>query len=68
MAITKLIILAKTYGASREDKTELLILVSDLMVNSRLKILNGISMDFIECLNKTAKKKGHFLYIRAGLF
>ena len=38
------------------------------MVNSRLKILDGISMDFIECLNEDAKKKGHFLYIRAGLF
>ena len=27
-------------------------------------MLNGISMEFMECLNKDAKKKGHFLYIR----
>ena len=35
------------------------------MVISRLKILNGISMEFMECLNEDAKKekKGHFLYI-----
>ena len=36
-----------------------------------LKMLNGISMEFIECLNKDAKKNiGHFLYInsRAILF
>ena len=34
------------------------------MVNSRLKILNGICMDFMEYLNEDVKKKGHFLYIR----
>ena len=35
------------------------------------KILNGISVEFMECLNEnTKKKKGHFLYIggRAILF
>ena len=39
---------------------ELLMLVSDFMVNSRLKILNGICMEFMECLNKDAKKKDTF--------
>ena len=41
-------------------------LVSDFMVNSRLKILNGISTKFMECLNENTQKeeeKGHFLYI-----
>ena len=34
------------------------------MVNSRLKILYGISTEFMECLNNDVwKKKGHFLYI-----
>ena len=39
-------------------------LVSDFMMNAGLKILNGISMDFMECLNKDVKQKWHFLYIR----
>ena len=43
---------------------ELLMLVLEVMV---IKILNGISMEFMECLNEGAKKKkkkkGHFLYI-----
>ena len=38
-------------------------LVSEFIVNSRLKILNSISMEFMECRNKDPKKKGHFLYI-----
>ena len=41
-------------------------LVSDFMANSRLKILNGFSMKFMECLNENTQKeeeKGHFLYI-----
>ena len=32
-------------------------LVSDFMVNSGLKILYGISMEFMECLNKDAYKE-----------
>ena len=32
-------------------------LISDVMVISRLKILNSISMEFMECLNEDAKKK-----------
>ena len=45
---------AKTYAASRESNIELLIIVSDFMVNSWLKIyiLYGISIEFIECLNE----------------
>ena len=39
-------------------------LVSDFLVNSRLKILNGICMEFMEYLNKDAKKKEHFLHSR----
>ena len=45
---------AKANATSRESKIELLILVSDFMVNHRLKILNGISMEFMECLNEDA--------------
>ena len=41
---------AKTYAASRESKTELLMLVSDSTVNIRLKMLNVISMEFMECI------------------
>ena len=42
----------------RTSKIELLMLVSEVMVIYRLKILNnGISMEFMECLNKDTKKK-----------
>ena len=40
-----------------EGKIKLLMLVSDFMVNSRRKIHNGISMEFMEYLNEDAKKK-----------
>ena len=40
-----------------EKVTELLMLVSYLMVNCTLKILKGISVECMECLNKDAKKK-----------
>ena len=47
-------------------------LVSEVMVISRLKILNGISMKFIECLNKDAKKKKKkrtlYVHLGVGLF
>ena len=33
------------------------VIVSDFMVNSKLKILKGISVEFIKCLNEDAKKK-----------
>ena len=36
----------------RARRIELLMLVSEVMVIYRLKILNGISMKFIECLNE----------------
>ena len=36
---------------------KLLMLVLDIIVISRLKILNDISMKFLECVNKDAKKK-----------
>ena len=36
---------------------ELLMLISDFMVKSRLKILNGISVESMECLNEDAQKK-----------
>ena len=36
-ATKKLTILSQTYAASREGKIELLMLVSDFMVNSRLR-------------------------------
>ena len=34
-----------------------MILVSDFMVNSILKMLKGISVECMECLDKAAKKK-----------
>ena len=37
-----LLLLAKSYAAGRANNTELLMLVSDFKVNSRLKILKGI--------------------------
>ena len=38
--------------------------MSDFILNSRLKILNGIAMEFMECLNEDAQKKNeHFLCI-----
>ena len=45
------------YAADRASKIELLMLVLEVMVISRLKILNGISMELMECLNKDANKK-----------
>ena len=36
---------------------ELLILVSDFMVNSMLKNTQGIPVECMKCLNKNAKKK-----------
>ena len=53
---------AKIYAASRESKIELLILVSDFTVNSRLKILYGISMEFMECLNEDEYKEKRPLF------
>ena len=40
-------------------------LVSEVMVISRVKILSSISMEFMECPKEDTKKKkkGHFLYI-----
>ena len=32
-------------------------LVLEVMVISRLEILNGISMEFMECLNEDVKKR-----------
>ena len=39
------------------DKVKLLMLVSEFMVNSRLKILHEFSMEFMECLNENLNKK-----------
>ena len=47
-----LLLQGKTNAASRESKIELLMLVSDFMVNSTLKILNGVSVESMECLNE----------------
>ena len=46
------------------SKIELLMLVSDFMV-IQLKLLNGILMEFTECLKKDVNKKGHFLHMRS---
>ena len=41
--------------------------VSDFKVDFRLKKkLKGICMEFMECFNEDAKKKGHFVNIRGG--
>ena len=38
----------------RANNMELLMLVLDVMVNSRVKIFNGISVEFMEYINKDA--------------
>ena len=38
-------------------------LVLDIVINIRLKILNIISVESMECLNKKERRKKHFLYI-----
>ena len=43
---------ARTCAAGRVNNIELLMLVLDFVVNSRLKILNSISVEFMECLNE----------------
>ena len=57
MAATKLPFEVKTYATSRESNTELLMQVSDFMVNYMLKILKDISVECMECLNEDSKKK-----------
>ena len=60
MAASKLAILIqnlRSYPASRESNIELLILVSDFMGKSMLKMLKGISMKCMECFNEGKKKK-----------
>ena len=52
----------KTCAVGRASKIELLMLVLYLMMISRLKILNGISM---ECLNEDVKKK-NTLFVHWG--
>ena len=44
-------------AAGKVSKIEFLMLVSNVIVFLSLKILNGISMEFVKCLNKDAKKK-----------
>ena len=41
-------------SSGRENNIELLILVLDFMVNYRLKMLNSISVESMECLNEDA--------------
>ena len=49
--------------------TELLMLVSNVIVICGLKILNGISMEFMDYLNKDAKKKMDIFCVSGvGLF
>ena len=45
---------AKTCAAGRESDIELLMLVLDFMVNSRLKVCSGISVESMEHLNEDA--------------
>ena len=42
----------KTCAAGRASNIELSMLVLDFMVKFRLKILNGISVESMECLNE----------------
>ena len=57
MAVSKLAVLSQTYPADRASKIELLVLVSEVMVISRLKNTQWYFMEFMECLNKDVKKK-----------
>ena len=52
MAATKSTVLGKTCSAGGASKLELLMRVSDILVISRLKILKGISMEFMEHTNE----------------
>ena len=53
-AATKLAILSQNYTASRESNIELLMLVSDFMVNSTLKNTESYFVECMECLNEDA--------------
>ena len=54
LVATKLTILSQTCAAGRASNIELLMLVLDFVVNSRLKILNDISVESTEYLNEDA--------------
>ena len=47
-----LLIKAKIYAADRSNNLELLILVLDFKVDYKLKTLEGISVECMECLNE----------------
>ena len=67
MATTKLSYLSKfmlqVYSVAIEKERELLVLVSDFMVNSRLKILYVISMEFMECLIRMHRRRKRTLSV-----
>ena len=48
----KLTVLTKTCAVGRANNIELLMLALDLVVDSRLKIFNGVSVESVECLNE----------------
>ena len=50
------------------DKVKLLMLVSEFMVKSRLKILHEFSMEFMECLNENLNKNDTFFTSGVGPF
>ena len=54
----------QNYAAS--SYRELLMLVSDFMVNSRLKILYVISMKFMECLMRIHRRRKRTLSVYIG--
>ena len=46
--------LSQNYAAGRASNIKLLMLVLEFKVNYRLKILKGISVECMECLNEDA--------------
>ena len=67
MAATKLISLFKPYAASRESNIELLMLVSDFMVNSMLQNTQWVFLwnawNVLSRIHRRKKKKGQILYM-----
>ena len=67
MATTKLSYLSKfMLQVAIEKERELLMLVSDFMVNSGLKILYVISMEFMECLIRMYRRRKRTLSVHRG--
>ena len=50
-------VLSQTCTAGRANNIELSMLVLDFVVNFKLKNTHGISVEFMECINKNVRRK-----------